>query len=232
MYNQIDISVQNIKVLNDREVSIIENKDEDYIFSALTVNGGIAVKKGISIGYQDRMISGLLIYDDENFYGFSEKYGLSLLSTHPEYNELKIPESIFENREDRTIQPTPKNVSEHFKNLKDTEKEEYKNLNIDLQIKDSNNFYLIIPNDYTDTKFILNFNINYIYDLNSIISNISFAVINESNKSLFFKVNNTNCFYDKKYNKEVIKNSITKINLEVINNNYFIISTIIYDKND
>jgi len=44
MYNQIDISAQNIKVLNDKEVSVIENKDEDYIFSTLTVNGSIAVK--------------------------------------------------------------------------------------------------------------------------------------------------------------------------------------------
>jgi hypothetical protein len=74
MYNQIDISAQNIKILNDREVSVIENKDEDYIFSALTVNVGIAVKKGIAIGYHSIMIFGLLIYDDENFYGFSEKY--------------------------------------------------------------------------------------------------------------------------------------------------------------
>jgi len=230
MYNQIDISAQNIKVLNDREVSVIENKDEDYIFSALTVNGGIAVKKGIAIGYQDRMVSGLLIYDDENFYGFSEKYGLSLLSNHTEYNELNIPETIFENREERTIQPTSKNVTEHFKDLKETDKEEYKNLNIDLQIKDSNNFYIVIPNNYNNTKFKLIFNITYIYDLNSIISNISFVIINESDKSLYFKINNSDCYYDANYDNEIKSKCITKINLEVINNNYFIISTSIFTK--
>lgn len=224
----MDISVQNIKVLNDREVSIIENKDEDYIFSALTVSGGVAIKKGLSIGYQERMVPGLLIYDDENFYGFSEKYGLSLLSNHTEYNELKLPSNIFENREERTIQPTPKNSTEHFKNLKDTEKEEYKNLNIDLQLKDSNNFCIIIPNDYNSTKFILMFNLKYIFDLNSIIYNIAFTIINESNKSLFFKIDNPNCYYEKNYNNEIIANSTTKIKFEVINNKYYIISTSIY----
>jgi hypothetical protein len=230
MFNQNDINVQTIKILSDREVSIIENKDEDYIFSALTVNGGISSKKGISIGYQDRMVPGLLLYDDENFYGYSEKYGLCLLSPHTEYNKLSIPLSIFENKEDRTIQPTSKNVSEHFKNLKDTEKDELKNLNIDLQIKDSNNFYIIIPKEYNITKFILLFNIKYIYDLNSIISNISFVIINESEKSVMFKINNPNCFFDKNFDNNISKYSITKINLEVINNDYFLISTNSFEK--
>jgi hypothetical protein len=129
---------------------------------------------------QDKMIPGLMIYDQENFYGFSEKHGLSLLSTHPEYNELTIPDNIFENR--NTLQPVQNNASEHFKNLKDTEKIEYKSLNIDLEIRDINNFYIIIPKSYSDCKFILSFNITYVYDLNTIISNISLVLINESDR--------------------------------------------------
>ena len=169
MFNQKDILAQNIKILNEKEVSIISNPDEDYLYGALTVEGGGVFKKGLAIGMQEKMISGLLIYDDENFYGFSEKYGLSLLSPHPEYNELSIPNNIFENKDSRnTLQPVQKNT-ENFQNLKETDKIENKNLNIDLQIKDSNNFYIVIPDDYSNSKFILTFDITYIYDLNSII---------------------------------------------------------------
>ena len=223
MQSQRDITVQNIKILNDKEVSIINNNDdEDYIFSALTVEGGGVFKKGLSIGMQEKMIPGLMIYDQENFYGFSEKYGLLLLSTHPDYNQLDIPESIFEIK--NTLQPVQKNSSEHFQNLKDTDKGENKNLNIDIEIKDINNFFIIIPQDYNLTKFLLTFDINYIFDLNSIISNLSLVFINESNKSTYFNITNDNCYYENNFTNNIEKKSITKIYLEVINSNYFIIS--------
>ena len=224
MFNQKDIIANNIKVINDKDVTMIINEDDTYIFSAFTVEGGGVFKKAISIGMQEKMIPGLLMYDNENFYGFSEKYGLCLLSSHPEYNELFIPDNIFENKEDRNIlQPIQKNNSEHFQNLKDTEKIENKNLNIDLEIKDSNNFYIIIPENYSNSKFIITFDITYIYDLNSIISNLTLVLINNSNKSIFFKITNNNCYYEKDFNNEFEKNTIDRINVEVINN-YFIIN--------
>jgi len=225
MFNQKDIIARNIKILNDKEVSIINNNDEDYYFSALTVEGGGVFKKGIAIGMQGKMVPGLLIYDTENFYGFSEKYGLSLLSTHPEFIELSIPDNIFEVKKERnTIQPTNKNNSEHFQNLKDTEKIEDKNLNIDIELKDTTNFYIIIPEAYNTTKSILSFNINYIIDLNTIISNLTLIIINNSTKDAFFKIMNNNCYCEDNFDTILSKNSITKIYLEVINNNYFIIS--------
>ena len=231
MQNQKDVIAQNIKILNDKEVSIINYEDEDYIFSALTVEGGGSFKKGLSIGIQEKMIPGLMIYDKENFYGFSEKYGLSLLSTHPEYSQLVIPDNIFEIKSNKnTLQPVQKNSSEHFQNLKDTEKNENKNLNIDLEIKDINNFFIIIPQNYSLTKFILTFDINYIYDLNTIISNLSLVLINESDKIAYFNIINNNCYYENNFNNEIEKNSITKIYLEVINSNYFIISKKIFTK--
>lgn len=230
MFNQKDILAQNIKILNEKEVSIISNPDEDYLYGALTVEGGGVFKKGLAIGMQEKMISGLLIYDDENFYGFSEKYGLSLLSPHPEYNELSIPNNIFENKDSRNIlQPVQKNT-ENFQNLKETDKIENKNLNIDLQIKDSNNFYIVIPDDYSNSKFILTFDITYIYDLNSIISNLTLVLVNESNKDVFFKIMNNNCYYEKNFDKIVEKKTLSKINVEVINNNYFMISKISFQK--
>ena len=226
MFNHKDIIAQNIKILNERDVSIISNNnDEDYLFSALTVEGGGVFKKGIAIGIQDKMVSGLLMYDDENFYGYSQKYGLCLLSTHAEYSELLIPEHIFENKENRnTLQPVQLNTSEHFQNLKETEKIENKNLNIDLQIKDSNNFYIIIPETYSTTKFILTFDITYIFDLNSIISSLTLVLVNDSSKTAFFKIINDNCYYEDNFDNRIEKNSVNKINVEIINNNYFIMS--------
>jgi len=170
MYNQKDIIAQNIKILNNKDITVINNNDEDYIFSALTVEGGGVFKKGIAIGIQERMVPGLIIYDSENFYGFSEKFGLCLLSSHLEYSELEIPESTFNDRKDiNKLQPVLKNDNEHFQDLKDTEKN--KVLNIDLNIKDVNNFYIVIPNIYSESNVKLTFDITYIYDLNTIISN-------------------------------------------------------------
>lgn len=227
MLNQRDIIAKNIKIISEKEVSIINNNNEDYIFSALTVEGGGSFKKGISIGMQDKMIPGLIIYDEENFYGYSEKFGLVLLSTHPEYNELSIPNSTFENKAPR-IQPTEKN--DNFKNLKETEKDEQKSLNIDLEMKDITKFYIIIPNDYNLAKFTLTFNITYIFDINSIISNLSLVIINESNKSVFINITNNNCFYKNNYDNIIEKNSINKIYNEVINNNYFLVSKDVFIK--
>ena len=90
MFHSKDILAENIKILNTKDVSIINNNDEDYIFSALTVEGGGVFKKGLAIGMQEKMIPGLLLYDDENFYGFSEKHGLSMLSA-VSYTHLTLP---------------------------------------------------------------------------------------------------------------------------------------------
>jgi len=224
MLNQKDIIARNIKITNDKDISIINNNDNDnYLFSALTVAGGGVFKKGIAIGMQEKMVPGLIIFDNENFYGFSDKNGLSLLSTHTEYNELSIPNNIFENPINK-LQPSQNNSSENFKNLKETEKIENKNLNIDLQIKDTNNFYIIIPKEYSNNKFILTFDINYLYDLNSIISNLSLVLINNANKSIFFKLVNDNCYIENNFSYEVEKDTICKIKAETINNDYFILS--------
>jgi hypothetical protein len=233
MFSQKDIIAKNIKITNEKEVSIINNDDgEDYIFSALTVEGGGSFKKGIAVGMQEKMVPGLIIYDSENFFGFSEKYGLSLISKHPEYIELSIPENIFENKLDRTnvIQPTNKN-SENFQDLKDTEKIENISLNIDLELKDTNNFYIIIHEKYENNKSILSFNITFIIDLNTIISNISFVIINKSQKDAFIKITNNNCYYNDNFDNIISKNSINKIFLEIINNDYLIINKKKFNKN-
>ena len=242
--NKKDIICGNLKILSSKEVSSIQNNDndndteDDYLFGALTVEGGCAFKKGISIGMQEKMVSGLIIYDNENFYGFSEKYGLSLMSSHTEYIELSLPDNFFQNNEKNKLQPSMPNLNNSvLVDLKDTEKNTDKSLNIDIQIKDINNFYIIIPDNYSTSKFTLTFDISFIYDLNSIISNISLAFINNSNKFAFVKIINNavntanNIFYDTNFSNEITLNSIYKINLDVINENNFILSSRNYSKN-
>lgn len=225
MFNQKDIITKSLKIVGNQDISVINNVDgQNYIFSALTCEGGGVFKKGISIGIQDKMIPGLIIYDEENFYGFSDKHGLSLLSTHPEYIELNIPDSIFDNK--NILQPIDKNQSEHLQNLQDTIKE--KRLNIDIEIKDTNNFYITILDNYSLSKFMLIFDISFLYDLNTIISNISLVIINKSNKSLFFDIKNDNCYFEENFKNEVLKNSVYKIHCEVINEDNFLISSKIF----
>ena len=230
MITQKDIVVKTIKVLGSKEVSIINNNDgEDYTFGALTVEGGASIKKGISIGMQDKMVGGLIIYDNENFYGFSDKFGLTLLSTHSEYTYLEIPDDIFSNYANiNKLQPVSKDKNDHFQDLKETEKN--KILNIDLNIKDVNNFYIKIPNTYDNSNLQLTFHINYIYDLNTIISNISLSFINESNKKAYFKVLNNDCYYNTNFSETIDENTIHKLHLEIVNEDYFMLNTTSYLK--
>lgn len=230
--NQKDIITQTIKVLNNKNTTIIRNADDDYIYGAVTVEGGGVFKKGIAIGIQDNMVPGLMIYDDENFYGYSDKYGLCLLSTHPDYNELEIPESIFIEKPEKIQASQTSNNGPNFKDLKDSIKQEdaNKSLNIDIDIKDSNNFYISIPSDYNKTKFMLSFDINFLYDLNSIITSVNLAFVNESQKPVQFKIINHNCYFEKGFVNSVLPGTINKINMEIIGNNYFIVSQKIFEK--
>lgn len=233
MLNHKDYIFNTLKITGNKDISIINNNNgEDYIFSSLTCEGGGVFKNGISIGMQNKMIPGLIFYDTENFYGFSEKYGLSLLSPHTEYVEINIPNNMFQKENIKTkLQPVQKNNSEHFQNLVETEKIENKNLNIDIEIKDVNNFYIKIPSDYSDSKFIITFDVTCIYNLDSIISHISLVFINESTKPLYFKITNDNSYFEANFENEIFKNSITKINIEVINENYFMFSKKTFTKN-
>ena len=200
-----DIVSQNLKVLNTKEVSIINNEDEDYIYAALTVEGGAVIKKGISIGLQDKMVPGLMIYDNENFYGFSEKHGLLLMSNNNEYNQLEFPLSIFNDSANEKLHPTKTtNKMDNYENVKNSEIVN-KNLNIDLQVKDSSFFYLTIPEQYVIVKYTITFDINYIYDMSSVVSHLSFIIINETDKSLFFNIMNKNCYYDSFFSNEIKK---------------------------
>jgi hypothetical protein len=82
-----DLNINFLNVLNNKDVTQLNN---NIFKSALTVEGGGVIKKGLKIGYQENMVSGLLIYDNENFFGYSDKYGLTPLSKHNDYTQLEI----------------------------------------------------------------------------------------------------------------------------------------------
>ena len=227
-----DIIAKNIKVLSSRDVSEINNGSDEYLFSALTVEGGGVFKKGLAIGMQEKMVSGLMIYDDENenFYGFSNRHGLTLLSPHYDYNELEIPDNIFIEEEKNIIRPS--NINDTFKDMTESVKDMVKNIDLELHIKDTNNFYIIIPKIYNDSKNSINFNITYIIDINTVITNMTFMCINESNKKAYFNITNENCYYEEsKLEQNVInKTSIKSIIIEIVKSDCFIITTNEYIK--
>jgi len=222
-----DIVGQNVKVLSTKDVSIInnENDEDDYIFGALTVEGGGSFKKGVAIGMQEKMIPGLIVYDNENFYGFSEKHGLLLMTQNSEYNQLEFPDSILVDETKDKLQPTKTtNGMDNFENVKNSEVSN-KNLNIDLQVKDSSFFYLAIPEKYNTVKYTITFDINYVYDMSSVISYLSFSIINETNKPVFFSITNKNCYFENSYSNIVKEKSILNIETKFINENYILVST-------
>ena len=97
-------------------------------------------------------------------------------------------------------------------------------------IKDTNNFFIVIPAAYNDNKFKLSFDINFIYDLNSIISSVSLAFINESNRKANFKIMNDICYFEQNFSNDIGEQSINKISVEIINSSYFMISNKIFKK--
>jgi hypothetical protein len=229
MLNKKDIIAQNLRVLNDKDINIIRNDDdEDFCLGGLIVEGGGIFRKGIAVGIQERMVPGLIIYDNENFYGFSEKFGLNLLSQHTDYSELSLPDNFFDRRDERNVlQPKLKENSD-FENAKNTERNVSKNLAIDIQIKDIQNFYITIPENYSNSTFQLTFDLNYIYDLNIVISSLSLVFINLSNKVVELKIMNDNFYYENDFTNIIPAKSSYKLNMEIINSFTFMISKKIF----
>ena len=154
---------------------------------------------------QDRMVNGLLIYDDENFFGYSEKNGLILLSLNYDFKELEMP--IFD------------------ENLGKQEK----TLNIDMTFRDIINYYINIPNSIDKYDISLIFNIKFIYDEESLVNEINFHIINDNKKEIKYNIVNDNIYYNSaKFKKN--NNSIIKLNLNYIDSQHIICNTEKYVK--
>ena len=214
MYKNKDSIINTLTIKNTKEVSTIYNEDqEDYIHSSLTCSGGGVFNKGVCIGMQEKMNSGLLLYDNENFYGFSDKFGLVLLSNNNEYRELEIEEI-----KNNTLQPIQPGNTNNIENKKIT---------LNIYIKDNPNFHIIIPNNINEL-FLFEFNIQYIINDETMISKLNIIFINKSNKNI--KINHIgNNLYFKKENKIINidenMNNIIKYDIDIISNEYILISS-------
>lgn len=182
---------------NNKEVfSIKDDDNEKFNYGTLTCRGGASFHKGISIGMQDKMVNGLIIYDEENFFGYSDKNGLILLSLNNDFKELEMP--LFDS------------------NLEKKEK----TLNIDLTFRDIINYYINIPNSIDLYDISLIFNIKFIYDDESLVNQINFHIINNNKKDVKFNILNDNIYYSsnkfKKNGNSIIKFNLNQIDLDHI----------------
>ena len=216
MFKNKDATFHKLIITNNKEVSTIFNEnDEDYIHSSLTCSGGGVFNKGLCIGMQEKMNSGLLIYDNENFYGFSDKYGLILLSNNFEYRELEIEEI-----KNNTLQPTTQNSIQNI---------EQKSIDLNIYIKDNPNFHIIIPQNYNELVQLV-FNIEYIINDETMISNLNLVFINESNKNITI-IHKGNHIYLNQTITTQNNNKIVKYNINIVSNEYILISEEIFVKN-
>jgi hypothetical protein len=223
-----DLNINFLNVLNNKDVSHIDNGIFDVFKGALTVEGGGVIKKGLKIGYQEKMVSGLLIYDNENFFGYSDKYGLTLLSKHNDYTELIIEKDFFEKSDIQKISPIQTNGGKDMVKNNSIDLNKIIPIKLDIEFKDLNNFYLTIPTLYSNKQFNLNIDLELLINSECLITNITIAIINESSRNVSYKIINNNCYYQKGFDNIVNGNNIVKINVELIDKKYFLISNLIY----
>ena len=219
--------IQSLKITNQDDVNVYEDSIHQSIQSIapLIVEGGMSVGKGIKIGLQENLIPGLMMYDGENFLGFSEKFGLTLLSNHPQSTYLEIPPNVFSKK----IQSVNGNRGSGGNDLKETEG--IKKMNIELEIKDVSKFYVKIPEIYVTSNFIFHFDIELITNENTYVSDVRFMFMNESNKKINFDILNVNMkiYYEKGFIKEVNGREMKELYIRKVSNQYLFISSIIFE---
>ena len=101
-------------------------------------------------------------------------------------------------------------------------------IKLDIEFKDLNNFYLTIPSLYSNKQFNLNIELELSIHSECLITNLNIVIVNESNRNVSYKFINNNCYYQKGFDNIVNGNNIIKINIELIDKKYFLISNLIY----
>jgi hypothetical protein len=218
--------LQSLKITSQEEVQVIEDTVHEKIhtMAPLLVEGGVSVGKGIKIGIQENLVGGMMVYDGENFLGFSEKFGLTLLSNHHQSTYLEIPLSIFQKK----ILPTTS--SETKDDRKFQELDGIKKMNMALEIKDISTFYIRIPEIYGTSTFQLFFQIELFFEENHFVSEIQLYIINESKKNISFDFQNKmKIFYQKEFLKSLEGFQIRQIKIHRVSPQHLFISFIDFE---
>ncbi len=216
--------INNLKIISEEDVSAYEDKFNNEInyMAALNCEGGASFKKGVKIGLQENLVGGIIIYDGENFLGFSEKYGMCLLSKHHNNLYLQLPDSIF--ADNNKIKPIQN--SEISNNLQNNFYE--KKLNMDIEVKDISYFYTIIPKLYEKSNFELIFDIKILYDEQTFISEVYIVFINPSSKKIKIDFSQNNLYFNENFRKELNENEICEIHVRRINKLYSLVNQTFY----
>jgi hypothetical protein len=191
-----DLVINNLKVIDTNEV--YNN------WSAITVSGGVNIKKGLKIGFQSNPVNGLISFDNDNLLSYSDKYGWDMLNNHNYYSEIIFPEEYLINEKNIIKNKNSKNIIE-----------------IDLPIDDLKLFYFKIPEETLEFDE-LKFNLNIINNNNNVVKLI---ILNNSPERDNIKIefnNNYNFHYIENYNDLIMKSSKTEFELNIIEENIFI----------
>ncbi len=220
--------LQSLKITSSEEVQVIDNPmhDKIHVMAPLQVEGGASFGKGIKIGVQENLVGGMMVYDGENFLGFSEKFGLTLLSQHHQSTFLEIPPSIFQKK----ILPTP--PTQTGDDRKFQELDGIKKMNMALEIKDISTFYMKIPEIYGMATFHLFFQIEFFFEENHFVSEIRLYMINESKKEIsfdFMEKKNVTLHFQKGFQKKLHGFEIREIKIHRVSPQHLFISFIDYD---
>jgi hypothetical protein len=226
--NRKDLIVHSLRITNQDDTNVYENTSNGKIFpiSPLIIEGGASIQKGLQIGLQENLVAGLMIYDGENFLGFSEKFGLTLLGVNHQSMYLEIPESVFKKK----IQPMQSNtIHDEKKGME--EGIETKRLKMDIEIKDISSFYMKIPRLYEMSNFHLQFIVECIFPENRFVSEFYIIWVNESNRRVSFEFvqKGEKIHYANSFRKTVHENEIMELKIRKINQQYLLISQIFYD---
>ena len=240
-----NLDITYLKVTSDTPVSEYKHKDGTiYKNGSIRTNGGIYVEKGIKIGNQEQVCNGMVYYDGENFFGYSEKLGTCLLSNHSLSSELMLPNTIFENiiqekgnKKKYVITAAQNNLTKTSTQMDiegEEEKEEIlvKNIHVDVVMKDIKTFYIMIPQIYQNTNFHLNLVITFQFDEMSYINDAKLHIINQTHKKVSVEIGNDkrNVYYETDYKNIVEEKNIGTYDIHRIIDSYLCVKSSFYKK--
>jgi hypothetical protein len=211
--NRRDEILKTCKIVQSDDVQAYQDFNQEVFYTApLNVLGGAAFQKGVRIGAQENLVPGIMIYDGENFLGFSEKFGLCLLNHHANNIHLDLPSHLFQKK--TMIQSSESNDHRSVVSNDETQMIS-KLLNIRLEIKDISCFYIKIPEIYSTSNMNVTFRIELFFMTDFFISEIQLYFVNESNRPITFEFHESFSFrFQKDFDFHILPNQIKEIRMK------------------
>ena len=178
---------------------------EEECFGPFIVNGGSIFKKGMIVGMQDKMVNGLLFYDKQNFYGYSEKYGICLLSPHFEYQQIEY--------EVETPKRSPIQTTYGHDTYQTTTPSP---VPLEIVFQDSMNYYVLVEEMLHPV-----FELELFYDLNSIVPCVQLVFINRGKYPCRILFKNKNVYLNQSV-PEILVGEVIQFKMEYVHDLYLV----------